>query len=128
MKTAKDGVENAKLFIRALQTAGEFAADNLLRHVAELEGCQEQTEKAQRNQRQHKMKTAEVKRQLEIEMMAREAAKTSGILKALDQAIQHGERDAKEYAGAFDAVTDSADLLQWRLEALADEINEGKLQ
>lgn len=74
------------------------------------------------------MKTTEVKRQLEIEMMAREAAKASGILKALDQAIQYGRRDAKEYGGAFEAITEATDGLQAGLEALADEINEGKLQ
>lgn len=62
-------------------------------------------------------------RQLDIERMAREAAKASGITKALDQAIQHGQRDAKEYGGAFDAIADMADSLQTDLSRLADEIN-----
>ena len=62
-------------------------------------------------------------RQIEIERMAREAAKSSGILKALDQAIQHGQRDAKEYGGAFDAVQDINESIQEGLTKLADEIN-----
>lgn len=65
-------------------------------------------------------------RQIEIERMAREAAKSSGILKALDQAIQHGQRDAKDYGGAFDAVHDISDSLHTDLAKLADEINVDK--
>lgn len=62
----------------------------------------------------------------EIERMAREAAKASGITKALDQAIMHGQRDAKDYGGAFDAVADMADALSNDLSKLADEINVDK--
>ena len=62
----------------------------------------------------------------EIERMAREAAKASGITRALDQAIQHGQMDAKEYGGAFDAVADMADTLSSDLSKLADEINVDK--
>ncbi len=67
-------------------------------------------------------------RQIDIERMAREAAKTKGIMMALDQAITHGSRDAKEYGGAFDAITDMADSLQNDLEKLADEVNREKWQ
>lgn len=62
-------------------------------------------------------------RQLDIERMAREAAKASGVMKALDQAILHGQRDAKEYGGAFDAIADMTDALHTDLTKLADEIN-----
>ena len=62
-------------------------------------------------------------RQLDIERMAREAAKASGVMKALDQAILHGQRDAKEYGGAFDAIADMTDALHTDLAKLADEIN-----
>ena len=62
-------------------------------------------------------------RQIDIERMAREAAKASGIMKALDQAILHGQRDVRDYGGAFDAVADVTDSLQSDLTKLADEIN-----
>ena len=62
-------------------------------------------------------------RQIEIERMAREAAKAKGITRALDQAIMHGYRDAKDYGGAFDAIADMTDSLQSDLTKLADEIN-----
>ena len=74
-------------------------------------------------------KTAKVKdieRQANIERMAREAAKAKGIIQALDQAIQHGQRDVKEYGGAFDALSDMADALETDLTSLADEINKEK--
>lgn len=72
------------------------------------------------------MKTTELVRQIEIENMAREAAKASGIIKALDDALQYGKRDVKEYGGAFDAVQDVTDWLQSSLDRMADEMNEGK--
>lgn len=62
-------------------------------------------------------------RQADIERMAREATKATGIMKALDQAIAHGQRDPKEYGGAFEAVTDVAEYLEKDLMKLADEIN-----
>lgn len=67
-------------------------------------------------------------RQYEIERMAREAVKTSGITKALEQAILHGERDKEDYSGAFDAIADMADSLSSDLTMLADEINVEKWQ
>ena len=62
-------------------------------------------------------------RQIDIERMAREAAKAKGVTKALDQAIQHGQMDAKEFGGAFDAIADMTDALHTDLTKLADEIN-----
>lgn len=58
-----------------------------------------------------------------IENMARDAAKTTGIIRALDQAIQHGERSAKDYGGAFDAIADISEALEANLSRLADEVN-----
>ena len=65
----------------------------------------------------------ELIRLAEIERMAREAAKASGITKALDQALQHGQRDVRDYGGALDAIADMADELSIDLAKLADEIN-----
>ena len=68
----------------------------------------------------------ELNRLVEIERLAREAAKASSITKALDQAIHHGQRDAKDYGYAFDAIADIADSVHSDLAKLADEINVDK--
>ena len=65
-----------------------------------------------------------LKQLADIESMAREAAKASGIIKALDQALSYGKLDGKDYGGAFDAVADIADGLRDGLVELADEVNE----
>ena len=74
----------------------------------------------------HKTSGKELAHLHEIERLAREAAKASGITRALDQAIHHGQRDAKDYGYAFDAVADIADAVHTDLARLADEINADK--
>ena len=65
-----------------------------------------------------------LQRLADIENMAREAAKASGIIKALDQALSYGKLERQDYGGAFDAVADIADGLRDGLVELADEVNE----
>lgn len=68
----------------------------------------------------------DLERQASIERMAREAAKAKGIIRALDQALLHGQRDIKDYGGAFDALSDVTGALETDLTSLANEINKEK--